>query len=118
MITARPRKLHSGHFAFMRAVVQGLDASASWSLYLGRGAVADAHVVRSKIALVRNEFSAAAKREMMPGTTRLVLIDAGHLAYGRARPALGEFALAPGMKTYRPVELAASRWTGKLGVAA
>ena len=100
----------------MRAVAQGLDPSASWSLYLGRGAVADARVVRSKIALVRNEFSAAAKREMKPSTTRLVLIDAGHLADDQARPTLGEFMFAPGMKTYRPVELAASRWTGRLGV--
>ena len=32
------KKLHSGHFAFMRAVVQGLDARAAWDLtpLLGR----------------------------------------------------------------------------------
>ena len=45
-----------------------------------------------------------AKRAMKPGTTRLVLIDAGHLACGRARPTLGEFALAPGMEDFSAAE--------------
>ena len=30
----RHRKLHLGHFAFMRAVVQGLDTRDSWDRYL------------------------------------------------------------------------------------
>ena len=30
---ARQRKLHVGHFAFMRSVVQGLDARESWERY-------------------------------------------------------------------------------------
>jgi hypothetical protein len=29
-----PRKLHSGHFASMRALAQGLDERASWNRYL------------------------------------------------------------------------------------
>jgi len=32
--TARRRKLHVGHFAFMRALVQGVDVQASWDRYL------------------------------------------------------------------------------------
>ena len=31
---ARQRKLHVGHFAFMRSVVQGLDPRESWERYL------------------------------------------------------------------------------------
>ena len=30
---ARQRKLHVGHFAFMRSVVQGLDPRESWERY-------------------------------------------------------------------------------------
>ena len=30
---ARQRKLHVGHFAFMRSVVQGLDPRQSWERY-------------------------------------------------------------------------------------
>jgi hypothetical protein len=30
---ARARKLHVGHFAFMRSVVQGLDLRQSWERY-------------------------------------------------------------------------------------
>ena len=30
----RQRKLHVGHFAFMRSVVQGLDPRHSWARYL------------------------------------------------------------------------------------
>ena len=30
----RHHELHSGHFAFMRAAVQGVDARASWDRYL------------------------------------------------------------------------------------
>ncbi len=32
---ARQRKLHVGHFAYMRSVVQGLDPRESWARYLG-----------------------------------------------------------------------------------
>ena len=36
------RKLHRGHFAFMRALIEGLDAKASWKRYLEfEGNVAD-----------------------------------------------------------------------------
>ena len=33
-MTRPHRKLHRGHFAFMRALAQGLDERASWDRYL------------------------------------------------------------------------------------
>jgi hypothetical protein len=47
----QPRKLHVGHFAFMRAVVQGLDPRDSWDRYLRlEGEVSDQRTVRATIA--------------------------------------------------------------------
>ena len=62
---ARRRKLHVGHFAFMRAVVQGIDTRASWDRYLKlEGEGTDQRLVRSTIAWIRDEFAAAAQREV------------------------------------------------------
>lgn len=58
------RKLHSGHFAFMRALTQGLDERASWNRYLSlEGKHTDLRQVRWTIAWIRDEFAAAARRE-------------------------------------------------------
>lgn len=76
----RGRKLHIGHFAFMRAVVQGIDVRASWDRYLRiEGEASDARVVRSTIAWIRDEFAAAARRQDRFGTARLVLIDVSRI---------------------------------------
>ncbi len=74
---ARSRKLHVGHFAFMRSVVQGLDPRDSWERYFRvEGEVTDQRAVRATIAWIREEFAAAAKREDRFGTARLVRLDA------------------------------------------
>ena len=73
---ARQRKLHVGHFAFMRSVVQGLDLRQSWERYLRvEGEATDKRLVRATIAWIRIEFAAAAQRESRFGTARLVRID-------------------------------------------
>ena len=73
---ARQRKLHVGHFAFMRSVVQGLDLRQSWERYLRvEGEATDQRLVRATIAWIRIEFAAAAQRESRFGTARLVRID-------------------------------------------
>lgn len=101
----RVRKLSSGHFAFMRAVVQGLDAKAAWDRYLRlEGEHLDARKVRSTIAWMRAEFAAAARRQAKPGTARLVLIDAAQLPSGPQIPSLEEFALARGMEDFSEAE--------------
>ena len=63
-ISASPRRrLHLGHFAFMRAVVQGLDARSSLDRYLRlEGQYQDVRRVRHTIAWIRDEFAAAARR--------------------------------------------------------
>ena len=78
---ARQRKLHVGHFAFMRAVVQGLDPRECWERYFRvEGEATDQRTVRATIAWIRDEFAAAAKREDRFGTARLVRIDATRIA--------------------------------------
>ncbi|MDM0032204.1 hypothetical protein QTI33_08660 [Variovorax sp. J22P271] len=60
----RTRKLHSGHFAFMRAVAQGLDARSAWDRYLRlEGEHVDTRKVNSTIAWIRSEFAAAARSQ-------------------------------------------------------
>ncbi len=78
---ARPRKLHVGHFAFMRSVVQGLDARQSWERYFRVEGDADSvRSVKATIQWIKDEFAAAAKRQARPGTARLVLLDAARIA--------------------------------------
>ncbi|HYD59409.1 MAG TPA: phage integrase family protein [Noviherbaspirillum sp.] len=87
------RRLHTGHFAFMRAVLQGLDQKASWQRYLGHEADGrDIRVVRQTIQWVRDEFAAAARRHARHGIARLVLIDAEQIEEAKDnRPSLDDF---------------------------
>lgn len=102
----RPRKLHVGHFAFMRAVVQGLDIRASWDRYLGvEGKASDTRVVRSTIAWIRDEFAAAAKREARFGVSRLVRLDASRIAdESLSLPSLEDFAADRGLEDFGEAE--------------
>ena len=72
----RKRKLHIGHFAFMRGVVQGLDTKVSWNRYLHLdGDHSDIRVVKKTIDWIRFEFAAAARRHDRFGVARLVTLD-------------------------------------------
>jgi len=56
-----PRSLQRAHFAFMRALAQGLDERASWDRYLRtEGEHADIRTVRKTIAWIR----ASSRRRM------------------------------------------------------
>lgn len=103
---ARQRKLHVGHFAFMRAVVQGLDARDSWARYLRvEGEATDQRTVRATIAWIRDEFAAAAKRQDRFGTARLVRIDATRIADpSLTLPSLEAFAEAHGLEDERQAD--------------
>jgi site-specific recombinase XerD len=104
---ARPRKLHGGHFAFMRALVQGLDVQASWERYLGaEGEGSDARTVRATIAWLRDEFAAAARREAHPGAARLVRLDTSRLFELPALPSLDAFAAQRGLEGFSQQEQA------------
>jgi site-specific recombinase XerD len=103
---ARQRKLHVGHFAFMRAVVQGLDSRDSWDRYFRvEGEVTDQRTVRATIAWIRDEFAAAAKRKDRFGTARLVRIDATRIADPSLElPSLEAFAEAHGLEDERQAD--------------
>jgi len=103
---ARQRKLHVGHFAFMRSVVQGLDPRESWERYFRvEGEATDQRTVRGTIAWIREEFAAAAKRQDRFGTARLVRIDATRIADPSLDlPSLEAFAEAHGLQEERQAE--------------
>ncbi|MDQ2734612.1 MAG: int, tyrosine-based site-specific recombinase, partial [Pseudomonadota bacterium] len=100
------RKLHVGHFALMRAVVQGIDVKASWERYLRlEGDPSDQRLVRSTIAWIRDAFAAAARREDRFGTARLVRLDASRIAEPAPElPSLEEFAEEAGLVDYSEAE--------------
>ena len=100
------RKLHSGHFAFMRGVVQGLDIVQAWMRYLEtEGEHTDLRVVKSTEAWIRREFAAAAKREQKPGTARLVMLEPNlWVEVERPLPSLEEFAQEQGMEDFSQAE--------------
>ena len=103
---ARRRKLHVGHFAFMRAVVQGIDVRSSWDRYLRvEGEGTDQRLVRSTTAWIRDEFAAAAKREDRHGTARLVRIDISKIAdESQELPSLEAFAESRGIEDFSQTE--------------
>jgi site-specific recombinase XerD len=103
---ARQRKLHVGHFAFMRSVVQGLDPRESWERYfLVEGEASDQRIVRATIAWIREEFVLAAKRHDRFGTARLVRIDATRIADPSFElPSLEAFAEAHGLEDERQAD--------------
>ena len=99
------RKLHRGHFAFMRALAQGLDERASWDRYLRlEGEHTDLRTVRRTIGWIRDEFAAAARREHRPGTARLILLDPDRFPAAPALPSLAEFAAAQGLEDFSETE--------------
>lgn len=100
------RRLHAGHFGFMRAVVQGIDAQAGWNRYLRiEGEYSDIRNVRKTIAWLRDEFAAAARRSNRFGTARLVLIDIASLgADDGGVPSLETFAAKVGMEDFSEAE--------------
>jgi site-specific recombinase XerD len=103
---ARQRKLHVGHFAFMRSVVQGLDPRQSWERYFRvEGEATDQRTVRATIARIRDDFAAAAKRQDRFGTARLVRIDASRIADPALElPSLEAFAQARGLEDERQAD--------------
>ncbi|RYE73219.1 MAG: hypothetical protein EOO81_01200 [Oxalobacteraceae bacterium] len=93
------RKLHLGHFAFMRALIQGADTAAAWQRYLQiEGEHTDARTVTRTITWIRDAFAAAARRERRFGTAKLVLADVSSLgASAAAGPTLDEFITEQGL---------------------
>ena len=93
------RKLHIGHFAFMRALIQGTDTKAAWERYLQiEGEHSDVRTARRTIAWIRDAFAAAARREHRFGTARLVLVEVSKLGEGTLQqPTLDQFVADRGL---------------------
>lgn len=104
------RHLHLGHFAFMRAMVQGVDVEKSWDRYLRiEGEYSDIRAVRKTIRWIREQFAAAAKRSLLFGTARLVLIDTALISDNQdVLPTLETFAAKVGMEDWSEVEQVAA----------
>ena len=101
MATTRARKLHAGHFAFMRALVQGIDQKMAWDRYLRvEGQATDQRLVRSTINWIRDEFAAASRRFDRHGTARLVLLDVSRIPETEPTPSLEEFAIERGLEDF------------------
>ncbi|WP_371436656.1 phage integrase family protein [Polaromonas sp.] len=103
----RPQPLQRRHFAFMRAVLQGLDARASWDRYLrSEGELSDLRAVKRSIDWIRDAFATAARRANRPGTARLVVMDPDRMPSAAALPSLEEFAAAHGLEDFSEEEQA------------
>jgi site-specific recombinase XerD len=106
-ITPTPqRKLHIGHFAFMRAVVQGIGTRPAWTRYLHiEGEYTDLRAVCRTIAWLRHQFAAAAQRHQRHGIARLLQIDLDTIAEeAPAAPSPENFIAERGMKDFRESE--------------
>ena len=89
----------------MRAVAQGLDERASWERHLaGPGERADSRNIRRDVALIRDAFATAARREGRPGTARRLLIDPGQVADSPAQHSLEEFIRERGLDDFSEQE--------------
>jgi site-specific recombinase XerD len=102
----QPRKLHLGHFAFMRALIQGVDTRTSWNRYLRiEGEHSDAATVRKTVAWLRDEFAAAARRCQRHGAARLVLVDIADVARDApVLPSLADFVAERGLTDFSEAE--------------
>ncbi|GJG94346.1 phage integrase family protein [Cupriavidus pauculus] len=99
----RPR-LHRGHFAFLRAVAQGLSARAMWDRYLAdAGAFDDGPRVHRMTGWIRAELGAAAARGGDFARARLLRLDLAPPA-ASPLPALADFARAEGLEGFSEIE--------------
>lgn len=100
------RTLRAGHFAFMRAVVQGLDPRVSWERYLSaEGKATGERGMDATVRWIRDEFAAAAHRHGRHGLARLVRLDAGRFKFRPVLlPSLEDFAHANDLALFSEAE--------------
>jgi site-specific recombinase XerD len=100
-------RLGPHHFAFMRALVQGIDRRQAFDRYLaGTAESTDERVIQSTTVSIRERLAAAASRETRPGMARLVRIDLrtiGAREGGSERdlPSIEDFARDEGLEDER-----------------
>ena len=82
LVIRRKRRLHTGHFAFMRSLVEGLPVQSAWHRYLYIEGEADHSTVGKTLRWLRDELALTARREKKHGIARLMLLD--------LQPAIGQ----------------------------
>ncbi len=100
-------RLNASHYAFMRALVQGVGLREAWSRYLhpGDGRAADLGHMRQVVQGIRDAFAAAARRERRHGIARLVLVDLSRMPDDAAvLPSLEAFAAEQGLEDFSEAE--------------
>lgn len=104
----RRRKLDLAHFAFVRAVTEGIPLESAWDRYLCHEAERrDVRLMRSTLRWIRQELSLAARREGRPGLGRLVKIELSVFVGGAAIPSIDQFAEERGLEDWSSSELLA-----------
>lgn len=98
----RPR-LHRGHFAFLRGVVQGLSPKTLWERYLSDQGAFDGPVVHRMTGWIRNELAATAARGGNFGRAHLLRLDLA-LHAAAALPSLETFVAAEGLDGFSEAE--------------
>ncbi len=100
------RAVHRGHFAFMRAVVQGLPMGENFHRYLPHEADAGgARSAATTLAWLRAELAAAARKEHRYATARLMSLAILHQPDSlQALPGIDEWASARGLEVHSEAE--------------
>lgn len=94
------QRLHRGHFAYFRGIVQGLAPRPLWERYLGDvGSAEDAPQVHRMSGWIRAELAAAAARGGDFARARLLRLDLAPPEDGLL-PSLEEFAEAKGLTEF------------------
>ncbi len=105
-------RLHRGHFAFLRAIVQGLDPVPMWRRYLlVDGQPDDARVVRTTTRKIREACALLARKAGAHGKVRLIFLELKPLVPqdGQGRiPDLERFAEEHGLDGFSEAEQLAS----------
>jgi integrase len=98
-------RLTAEHFAFMRAVVQGMNLAESWARYLGQGEPGDRKRVRRTLVWIKDAFAAAARQHGQHGTVRLFSLDLSvRSPDSTGTPTLGEFVRAEELEGFSEAE--------------
>lgn len=110
ILGARDRRLGAAHFAFMRALAQGMDLKESWKRFMVvEGDSSDPRLVASTLSWIRTEFARAAAKEQRFGTARLLRLDATRIGARAMRlPTLEEFAQERGLEDEREADQVAA----------
>lgn len=98
------QRLHRGHFAYFRGIVQGLAARPLWERYLADDVSAeDAQQVHRMSGWIRAELAAVAARGGDFARARLLRLDLAP-PDDRQLPSLDDFAVAKGLSDFSEAE--------------